>query len=81
VSYVALSDVVARYGCAYSAWTLREKARRGELPCIRHAGSKAYLFREDWLDQWDAGCQLEQRTVRQRGRAAGRIVRPVGVPT
>jgi hypothetical protein len=76
-AHLTLEDVVSRYGGAYSAWTIREKARRGELPHLKHPGGKVILFREDWLDAWDDGCELERRTVRQRGLTAGRIVKPV----
>ncbi len=76
--YLTLADVVERYGGAYSAWTLREKARRGEVPHVKHPGSKFVLFREDWLDAWDEGCELERRIVRRRGLAPGRVVKPVG---
>ena len=76
MKYLTLPDVVERYGGAYSAWTLREKARRGELPHVKHPGSKCLLFRADWLDEWDAGCELERRVVRRRGLSAGRIVEP-----
>jgi hypothetical protein len=74
--YLPLADVVERYGGNYSAWTLREKARRGELPHVKHPGAKAILFREDWLDAFDEGCELERQVVRQRGLSPGRIVRP-----
>jgi hypothetical protein len=75
--YLALADVVERYGGAYSAWTLREKARRGELPHLKHPGCKKVLFREDWLDAYDAGCELEREVLRKRGMSPGRVVRPV----
>lgn len=77
--YLTLSDVVERYGGAYSGWTLRERARRGEIPHLKHPGSKSVLFREDWLNAWDEGCELERQVVRRRGLSAGRIVRPVPV--
>lgn len=76
MTYLTLPDVVARYGGAYSIWTLREKCRRGEVPHLRHPGFKCLLFREDWLDAWDEGCDLERRVIRQRGAAPGRVVRP-----
>jgi hypothetical protein len=76
VTYLCLADVVARYGGAYSAWTLREKARRGELPHLKHPGCKQLLFREDWLEEWDGGCELEHRVIRHRRLAPGRIVKP-----
>jgi hypothetical protein len=75
--YLTLAQVVERYGGAYSAWTLREKARRGELPHLKHPGCKTLLFRADWLDSWDEGCKLERRVLRQRGLSAGRVVRPL----
>ena len=75
--YLTLAAVVERYGGAYSAWTLRERARRGELPHVKHPGSKAILFVESWLDEWDEGAELERRIVRRRGAASGRVVRPV----
>lgn len=76
VTYLTVGAVVERYGGAYSAWTLREKARRGEVPHVKHPGSRAVLFREDWLDAWDEGAELERRVVRHRGLSAGRIVKP-----
>lgn len=75
--YLTLADVVERYGGAYSAWTIREKARRGEIPNLRHPGAKAILFVEQWLDEWDQGARLERRVVRQRGLTPGRIVCPL----
>jgi hypothetical protein len=74
--YLTLDDVVERYGGAFSAWTLRDKARRGQVPHVKHAGSKFVLFRADWLDAWDEGCELERKTLRQRGLTSGRVVRP-----
>jgi hypothetical protein len=52
------------------------ESTRGEIPNLKHPGSKHVLFREDWLDAWDEGCELERRTTRQRGLSAGRIVKP-----
>jgi hypothetical protein len=75
--YLTLQDVVERYGGCYSAWTVREKARRGEIPHVRHPGSKPILFVESWLDAWDDGAELERRAVRRRGAAPGRVVKPV----
>ena len=75
--YLTLRDVVERYGGSYSAWTLREKARRGEIPHLKHPGGKALLFREDELDLWDVGVELERRVVRRRGASPGRVVTPV----
>jgi hypothetical protein len=75
--YLSLADVAERYGGAYSAWTIREKARRGEIPHLRHPGAKAILFVEEWLDLWDEGAELEHRVLRRRGLAPGRIVRPI----
>ena len=75
--YLSLDDVVERYSGAYSAWTLREKARRGEIPHLKHPGSKALLFDESWLDAFDGGAELERRILRRRGLAPGRIVKPV----
>jgi hypothetical protein len=74
--YLSLADVVARYGGVYSAWTIRDKARRGEIPHLRHAGCKKILFREDWLDLFDEGAELERETIRRRGLSPGRVVRP-----
>ena len=76
IRYLSLPDVVERYGGAYSAWTIREKARRGEWPHLRHPGIKSILFREDWLDMFDEGCELERETIRRRGLSPGRVVRP-----
>jgi hypothetical protein len=75
-AYLTLANVVERYAGAYSAWTIREKARRGEFPHAKHPGSKALLFRSDWLDEWDEGAPLERRVTRQPGLSAGRIVKP-----
>jgi hypothetical protein len=80
VEYVAEGDVAVdfeRYGGAYSPWTIREKARRGEIPHLRHPGAKALLFVEAWLDDWDEGAELEHRVLRRRRLSPGRIVRPV----
>jgi hypothetical protein len=75
--YLSLADVVERYAGAFSAWTVREKARRGEIPHLKHPGTKALLFDERWLDAWDDGSELERRILRRRGLAPGRIVRPI----
>jgi hypothetical protein len=75
--YLSLASVVERYDGALSAWTIRDKARRGQIPHVKHPGSKAILFDPDWLDAWDEGCQLERREIRARGLGAGRVVRPV----
>ena len=63
IRYVPLTDVAARYGL--SAWTIRERARRGELPCLKHPGAKQILFREDWLDAWDSGVELMRELTRR----------------
>lgn len=74
--YISLPDVVERYGGTYSAWTIRDRCRRGEIPHLKHPGSKCILFREDWLDLFDEGAELERETVRRRGLSPGRVVRP-----
>ena len=74
--YLTLQDVHARYNGSWSLWSLREKARRGEIPHLKHAGCRALFFRADWLDEWDDGAELERRTVRRRGVSPGRVVRP-----
>ena len=38
--YLTLADVHARYGGAFSLWTLRERARRGEIPHLRHPAAR-----------------------------------------
>jgi hypothetical protein len=63
-----------------SRWTIRERARRAELPNLKLPGTKAILFREDWLDAYDEGAKLERRILRQRGLSAGRVVRPKRAP-
>jgi hypothetical protein len=75
--YLSPAEVVERYGGVYSAWTLREKARRGELPHLKLPGHRKILFREDWLDLFDAGAELEREVLRKRGMSPGRVVRPV----
>jgi hypothetical protein len=77
--YLRLDDVVERYGGAFSEWTIRDKARRGLIPHLKHPGSKLVLFRADWLDAWDEGSPLERRDIRTRGVGVGRVVRPVGL--
>jgi len=75
--YLTLQQVVDRYGGAYSAWTIREKCRRGEWPHLKHAGARHIIFNAEWLDDFDAGAELERRTIRRRGLSAGRVVRPI----
>jgi hypothetical protein len=74
--YITLQDVCERYGFAYSAWTIRDKCRRGEWPHRKLPGSKAILFDEDDLRAFDEGAELERRVLRKRGLSPGRIVRP-----
>jgi hypothetical protein len=76
VRYISLEDVFARYGGSMSRWTIRERARRGLLPSLKLPGTKKILFREDWLQQYDEGCDLERHILRQRGQSNGRVVRP-----
>ena len=74
--YLTLAQVVDRYGRAYSAWTIREKCRRGEWPHRKLPGSKAILFDEDDLRAFDDGAELERRVLRKRDQSPGRVVRP-----
>lgn len=74
--YLTLDQVVDRYGGNLSAWTIREKARRGDLPHLKLPGTKKVMFREDWLDEHDAGAELEREVLRKRGLSPGRVVRP-----
>jgi hypothetical protein len=68
--YLFVEDIKRRYGVS-ERW-VHERTRLGEIPHFRHPGSRRCLFREDWLDAWDAGCELE---VVERPHG-GRIVRP-----
>lgn len=68
--FLVVEQVADRYGTS-SRW-VHERTRTREIPHLRHPGSRRCLFREDWLDAWDAGAELE---VVERPRG-GRIVRP-----
>lgn len=68
--YIFVKQVALRYGASVR-W-VHERTRNAEIPHIRHAGTRRCLFREDWLDAWDAGAALE---VVERPHG-GRIVRP-----
>jgi hypothetical protein len=74
--YLTLAQVVDRYGGNFSAWTIREKCRRGEWPHRKLPGSRALLFDEEHLRAFDDGAPLERVTLRQRGMSPGRVVRP-----
>ena len=74
--YLSLDDVVKRYAGRYSAWTIREKCRRGEWPHRKLPGTKALLFDEVHLRAFEDGAELERVPLRRRGKSPGRIVRP-----
>jgi hypothetical protein len=57
----------------YTVNTLREYARRREVPHLRRPNSRRILFRLDWLFDWVEGAELE---VQELGEG-GRIVRPI----
>ena len=56
----------------YAPWTVRDLARRGELPHRRPPGRRRLLFPLRDLEAWEAGAELEQK----RWGRDGRIVRP-----
>jgi hypothetical protein len=68
--YLFVEDIKQRYGV--SARWVHERTRLGEIPHFWHPGSRRCLFREDWLDEWDNGADLEVREL----AGGGRIVRP-----
>lgn len=74
---LSLTEAHARYEM-FSLWTFREMCRRGEIPHIKHPGTRTLVFLSHWLDAWDDGAELERRVIRRRGASPGRIVRPVG---
>jgi hypothetical protein len=67
--YLLVEHVAARYHC--SVRRIHELTRTAAIPHLRHAGTRRCLFREDWLDAWDGGAQLEVREL----AGGGRIVR------
>jgi hypothetical protein len=73
-AYLTLGDVVARYGGAYSKYTLYEATRTGSIPHRKLPGRRELLFIEQELDAFDDGAELE--VVHRRD--GGRVVRPVG---
>jgi excisionase family DNA binding protein len=74
--YLSVQQVASRYGL--SPWTIRAKARNGQLPHLRHSGAKSFLFPLEWLDAFDEGAPLEVVRTRapRRGVPAARVVRP-----
>jgi hypothetical protein len=68
--YLFVEHVTARYGVS-TRW-VHQRTGDNTIPHLRHAGSRRCLFREDWLDAWDGGAELEVREL----AGGGRIVRP-----
>jgi hypothetical protein len=70
--FILVADVAARYHC--SEWTIHERARLGQIPHRKFAGSGSrLLFVPADLDAYDAGVPLERIDL----PGGGRIVRPV----
>jgi hypothetical protein len=70
--FILVADVAARYHC--SEWTIHERARLGQIPHRKLAGSGSrLLFVPADLDAYDAGALLERIDL----PGGGRIVRPI----
>jgi excisionase family DNA binding protein len=67
--YLRVEDVARRLHC--SVRTIHELTRCARIPHRRLPGSRRCLFREDELEAWEDGAELELIE-----RSGGRIVRP-----
>jgi excisionase family DNA binding protein len=74
--FLTVAEAAERYRC--SAWTIREKCRRGDLPHLKPSGAKAILLPLDWLEEFELGVPVEIARTRapRRGVPAARVVRP-----
>jgi hypothetical protein len=68
--FLVVEEVAARYRT--SSWGIRDLARRRAIPHFRRSGSRRLLFREEWLDSFDAGAALDVTELPH----GGRVVRP-----
>jgi excisionase family DNA binding protein len=63
-------DVADQLGVAVT--TVRQWARTGRLPCFKPPGCSRVFFRQEDIDQWVAGAELEMKLL----AGGGRTVRP-----
>jgi excisionase family DNA binding protein len=68
--FLTVEDVMARY--SVSKRTVHERVRRREIPHFRRSGTRRVFFREDELDAYDNGAELEAIEL----HGVGRLVRP-----
>jgi excisionase family DNA binding protein len=70
MAFLTVPEVAERLRC--SQRTVWERTRLGLIPHRRLPGSRRCLFREDELEAWIDGAELEHITTSD----GGRIVRP-----
>jgi excisionase family DNA binding protein len=68
--YLIVEEVARRH--RMSVRTVHELTRTRQIPHVKLPGRRRCLFREDWLDEWQLGCELESSEL----DSGGRIVRP-----
>jgi hypothetical protein len=52
--FLVVEEAAARYRT--SEWGIRDLARRRAIPHFKREGSRRLLFRVDWLDSFECGC-------------------------
>jgi hypothetical protein len=70
--FLTVEDVAERHLC--SLRSIHELTRTLAVPHFKRPGTRRCLFRQDWLEAWEAGAELEVVEL-PRG---GRVVRPKG---
>ena len=64
--FLVAEEVAKRLRC--SVRTVHELTRTSRIPHVKLDGSRRCLFREDELERWEAGAELEAQLVGSNGR-------------
>jgi excisionase family DNA binding protein len=64
--FLVAEEVANRLRC--SLRTVHELTRTGRIPHVKLDGSRRCLFREEELERWEAGADLEIQQVGSDGR-------------
>jgi excisionase family DNA binding protein len=64
--FLVAEEVAQRLRC--SVRTVHELTRTGRIPHVKLDGARRCLFREDELERWEAGADVEAQAVGSKGR-------------